>query len=79
MSKLQDLIYGSYGTIDDLFASHPSDRESTRDAIVEAGKENFSYEEYVEMHRKYLTAKGRSSIHIEEQLSKVKNLKSYFE
>lgn len=79
MSKLKDLIAGSYGTADDVFAGNPFDRERAREAIVEAGNEDISFDEYIQMHIDYLKGKRRDEKHIEEQIKKVKDLCHYFQ
>lgn len=77
--SLQNLIAGSYGTADNKFAGHPNDCERARQSLVEAGNEQVGFEEFVQMHRDYLTTKGCSEAHIEEQLIRVQKLDTYFD
>jgi hypothetical protein len=65
--------------MDDKFAVNPHDRVRAREAIVEAGEQDISFDKYLEMHSAYLTGKGRDAKHIKEQINKVKDLRSYFE
>ena len=79
MPTLADLIATSYGYMDNKFAGHDADKERARESIVEAGNQNISFDEFIEMHNKHLTAKGCDSKKIEDELKKVKDLKSYLD
>ncbi len=79
MPTLEDLIAKSYGYIDNNFAGHNTDKEIAREAIVEAGKQSVSFKEFIEMHKKYLTAKGCDTDKVKAELKKVSDLKSYLD
>lgn len=76
---LANLIAGSYGTADNIFAGHANDCERARQSLVEAGTEQVGFAEFLTMHRNYLTAQGCSEAHIEEQLRRVQKLDTYFD
>lgn len=72
-------IAGSYGTEDNVFAGHPSDRARAREALKIANAEEIGFDEYVQKHRDYLKGRGCSNEHIEKQIARVTNLESYFD
>jgi len=78
MTKLIDLISTSYGSLDKKFANNESDKERARASIVEAGRQDLSYKEFIELHMTILEAGGWDIKKIKEEILKVEDLKSYF-
>lgn len=77
--SLKNLIAGSYGIADNMFAGHPLDAGRARQALINAGDAGVGLEEYLNLHREYLRSRGCSDEHIERELGKVQNISYYFD
>jgi hypothetical protein len=77
--SLDELIAGSYGRENAIFAGQGNDQASAAAVIVRANDQNLGFEEYLQLHRTYLEKHGCSPEHIAEQLERVKDLKHYFQ
>lgn len=75
---VKNLIAGTYGSIDHIFAGHPADIGRAAVLIVEAINEDLGLEDYIQLHKDYLKSKGCSTAHIDEQIERVKDIGSYF-
>ncbi|WGQ09926.1 hypothetical protein QG516_25775 [Pedobacter gandavensis] len=77
LKELNRLINISYNG-DNKFAINDFDVRQAADALLEANSKNVGFEEYLELHKAYLTQKGLLPEQINEQLKRVKEVKSYF-
>ena len=78
MEEVLRLIRGSYGSADNKFAGHSLDRKRAAQSITAANDAEIGFEEFVEMHRTYLTQKGCTPAAIEAEIVKVKDVTRYF-
>jgi hypothetical protein len=76
---LDDLIQGSYGRENNIFAGHSEDRERARQALIQADLENVGYKEFIKKHKEFLRRQGRNKEFITEQIKRVKSLGLYFD
>lgn len=72
-------LEASFGMVDRLFARHPSDKAKAKEAFFEAVKEGVDFKEFVKAARAFLTENGCPPKHIQKEIKKVKELKSYFD
>lgn len=78
MEELENLIKTSYGIEDSIFAGHGLDRERALRAIVLANELGVGFENFLDMHKRYLKEKGLPEEHINNQISRVKTIDFYF-
>lgn len=77
--SLNNLIAGSYGEADCIFAGHNFDRQRAREALIVANENGIGYSEFIGLHRQYLTDRGCSQEHIDNQIRRIKNIDLYFD
>ncbi|WP_316795105.1 hypothetical protein [Pedobacter agri] len=77
MKELKRLISGSYNG-DNKFGINEPDVQRAAEALTEANNQKVGFEEYLKLHEAHLSGKGLLPEHINEQLKKVKDVKSYF-
>ena len=76
--SFKNKIPGCFGAADKIFAGHYNDTDRAKDMLIEALQETQSWEEFENSIRDYLQKEGCSQKHIDEQIERVKNLRSYF-
>lgn len=72
-------LKGSFGSVDYQFAKHPLDKDRARKAISEAIENGVEFKEFIKVARTFLKDKDCSPKHIQKEIKKVKELKSYFD
>jgi len=78
LTTLKQLIAGSYGSEDKKFGGHALDSGRARESLVEAGKQEVGFQEFLDLHSAYLADNGMPQSHIVKQLERVKDISFYF-
>ncbi len=76
--SLDNLIKGSYGIADNIFAGHAFDAERAAQSLHQANVEGVGFADFIEKHKAYLRSKNCSAAHIAEQIERVKDIERYF-
>ncbi|MEW7292126.1 hypothetical protein [Aquimarina sp. 2304DJ70-9] len=78
MKELERLIRLSYGNSNLIFAGHTIEMEYAAESIVRANNDKVGMQQFITMHTTFLSGKGCSDEHINEQLERVRNINFYF-
>jgi hypothetical protein len=78
LGDLKAMVPGCFGTADKIFSGHPADSKRARNLLSSFWEARFSFEEYEQAIKEYLTALGCSQKHIENQMKRVKDIEVYF-
>lgn len=74
----KQLLHGSFGIADHKFARHPADIARARDALIQALQSGVSFVDFVTEAQNYLAQQGCSQTHIQQEIQRVEQIKSYF-
>jgi hypothetical protein len=71
-------IPSAFGTVDKEFAGHPSDIAAAQELLRQALVAGVGFDEYKLEIEKWLRSNVDDESHIDDQMSKVKSIQSYF-
>lgn len=74
----KDIIPSCFGTEDKIFAGHHSDCSSAAKLLAQANEENIGWRDYNKTIKSWLKNEKCTPKHIQEQMKRVRNIKSYF-
>lgn len=77
LTELKRLITISYNG-DNKFAINNFDIQQAANSLLEANDKNIGFKEFLKLHKDHLAQKKVLPEQIEEQLKRVKDIKSYF-
>ena len=76
--SFKEKIPGCFGSVDKIFARHYNDTDRAKDMLIEALQETKSWGEFENSIRDYLSKEKCPKKHIDEQIERVKDTRSYF-
>jgi len=76
-NEIKAIIQKAEETYDKKFAGHASDSEGAAELLEAANKENAGYADYLQGIEDWLKSQGCSQQHINQEMTKVKDLSSY--
>jgi len=76
--SFKEKIPGCFGSADKKFAGHYNDVDRAKNMLIEALQETQSWKEFENAIREYLSKEKCSTKHIDEQIERVRETRSYF-
>lgn len=74
----EEKISGCFGFVDKQFALHHSDGKHAAQLLAAANAENVGFNEFCQEIENWLVNQGCNKEHIDQEMERVRDIKSYF-